>query len=162
MKMSVFQVLFIEIARNHLAGVTNPLRYAMMGTQNHSVMIKLSEKDTGDMHELGTIYYVIETVEKLVAENDLKEVASITLEVGEVSGIIPEYLTDFWLYARKKTELFQETELKIEPIHAVTYCQACGKTYPTIPQGKICSHCGSGNTFLITGNEYNIKEIEAC
>ena len=162
MKMSVFQVLFIEIARNHLAGVTNPLRYAMMGTQNHSVMIKLSEKDTGDMHELGTIYYVIETVEKLVAENDLKEVASITLEVGEVSGIIPEYLTDFWLYARKKTELFQETELKIEPIHAVTYCQACGKTYPTIPQGKICPHCGSGNTFLITGNEYNIKEIEAC
>ena len=108
------------------------------------------------MHELGTIYYVIETVEKLVAENDLKEVASITLEVGEVSGIIPEYLTDFWLYARKKTEL------KIEPIHAVTYCQACGQTYPTIPQGKICPHCGSGNTFLVTGNEYNIKEIEAC
>ena len=55
-----------------------------------------------------------------------------------------------------------ETELKIEPIHAVTYCQACGKTNPTIPQGKICPHCGSGNTFLITGNEYNIKEIEAC
>ena len=114
------------------------------------------------MHELGTIYYVIDTVEKLAAENDLKEVASITLEVGEVSGIIPEYLSDFWLYARKKTELFQQTELKIEPIHAVTYCQACGKTYPTIPQGKICPHCGSGNTVLVTGNEYNIKEIEAC
>ncbi|MBQ9662409.1 MAG: hydrogenase maturation nickel metallochaperone HypA [Oscillospiraceae bacterium] len=114
------------------------------------------------MHELGTIYYVIDTVEKLAAENDLKKVASITLEVGEVSGIIPDYLSDFWLYARKKTELFQETELKIEPIQAVTYCQDCAKTYPTIPQGKICPHCGSGNTFLITGNEYNIKEIEAC
>ena len=125
-------------------------------------MIKFSERDSGDMHELGTIYYVIETVEKLAAENDLKEVASITLEVGEVSGIIPEYLSDFWLYARKKTALFQETELKIEPIHAVTYCQDCGQTYPTIPQGKICPHCGSGNTFLVTGNEYNIKEIEAC
>ena len=125
-------------------------------------MIKFSERDSGDMHELGTIYYVIETVEKLAAENDLKEVASITLEVGEVSGIIPEYLSDFWLYARKKTELFQETELKIEPIHAVTYCQDCGQTYPTIPQGKICPHCGSGNTFLVTGNEYSIKEIEAC
>ena len=32
------------------------------------------------MHELGTIYYVIDTVEKLAAENDLKKVASITLE----------------------------------------------------------------------------------
>ena len=44
------------------------------------------------MHELGTIYYVIETVEKLAEEQDLKEVASITLEVGEVSGITA---TDF-------------------------------------------------------------------
>ena len=114
------------------------------------------------MHELSTIYYVIDTVEKLAVENDLKEVASITLEVGEVSGIIPEYLTDFWLYARKKTERFRETELKIEPLKAVTFCQDCTQTYPTVPQGKICPFCGSGNTFLVTGNEYNIKEIEAC
>ena len=59
------------------------------------------------MHELGTIYYVIDTVEKLAAENDLKEVASITLEVGEVSGIIPEYLSDFWLYARKNPQEYR-------------------------------------------------------
>ena len=114
------------------------------------------------MHELSTIYYVIETVDKLMVENDLKEVGSITLEVGEVSGIIPEYLQDFWLYAREKTEHFKQTELKIKELKAVTYCQDCGQTYQTIPQGKICPHCGSGNTFLVTGNEYNIKEIEAC
>lgn len=113
------------------------------------------------MHELGTIYYVIDTVDKLIVENQLEEVASITLEVGEVSGIIPEYLTDFWLYAREKTEHFKQTELKIETLKAVTYCQDCAQTYPTIPQGKTCPYCGSGNTFLITGNEYNIKEIEA-
>jgi len=113
------------------------------------------------MHELGTIYYVIDTVEKLMVENYLKEVASITLEVGEVSGIIPDYLQDFWLYARKKTEHFQNTELKIEELKAVTYCQDCGQTYPTMQYAKICPYCKSGNTFLVTGNEYIIKEIEA-
>ena len=113
------------------------------------------------MHELGTIYYVIDTVEKLMVENDLKKFGSITLEVGEVSGIIPEYLADFWLYAREKTEYFKETELKIEKLDAVTYCQNCTKTYPTMQYGKECPYCHSGNTFLITGNEYNIKEIEA-
>ena len=41
------------------------------------------------MHELGTISYVIRTVEKLAEENSLSEIASFTLEVGEVSGIIP-------------------------------------------------------------------------
>ena len=113
------------------------------------------------MHELGTIYYVIDTVEKLMVENNLSKVGSITLEVGEVSGIIPEYLQDFWEYARKKTEHFQETELKIEKLEAVTYCQDCGKTYSTMQYKKICPYCQSGNTFLVTGNEYNIKEIEA-
>ena len=113
------------------------------------------------MHELGTIYYVIDTVEKLMVENDLKKVGSITLEVGEVSGIIPEYLADFWLYAREKTDHFKETELKIEKLDAVTYCQNCTKTYSTMQYGKECPYCHSGNTFLITGNEYNIKEIEA-
>ena len=113
------------------------------------------------MHELGTIYYVIDTVEKLMVENNLSKVASITLEVGEVSGIIPEYLTDFWQYAREKSEHFKETGLKIEKLEAVTYCQDCRKTYPTMVYKKICPYCGSENTFLVTGNEYNIKEIEA-
>ena len=44
------------------------------------------------MHELGTVFYVIQEVEKVVEENHLTQVASVTLEVGEVSGIIPYYL----------------------------------------------------------------------
>ena len=113
------------------------------------------------MHELGTIYYVIDTVEKLMVENQLTKVASITLEIGEVSGIIPDYLIDFWQYARAKTEHFKETELKVEELKAVTYCQDCRKTYPTMEFKKVCPYCHSENTFLLTGNEYNIKEIEA-
>ena len=113
------------------------------------------------MHELGTIYYVMETVEKLMVENDLKQVTAITLEVGEVSGIVPDFLLDFWEYARKKNEHFTDTELKIETLEAVTYCEDCQKIYPTMEYKKICPYCGSGNTYLVTGNEYNIKEIEA-
>lgn len=113
------------------------------------------------MHELGTIHYVIDTVEKLAVENELTKIGSVTLQVGEVSGIIPQYLTDYWEYARKKTTYLQEAELLIEPIEAVTYCQNCGQTYPTVKYAKICPHCKSDNTFLVTGNEYIIKEIEA-
>ena len=113
------------------------------------------------MHELGTIHYVIDTVEKLAVENELTKIGSVTLEVGEVSGIIPRFLTDYWEYAKKKTTYLQEAELIIETIHAVTYCQNCGQTYPTVQYATICPHCGSDNTFLVTGNEYVIKEIEA-
>ena len=113
------------------------------------------------MHELGTINYVIDTVEKLAVENQLTKVGSVTLEVGEVSGIIPHFLTDYWEYAKKKTTYLQEAELKIEIIPAVTYCEDCRGTYETITYGKICPHCGSEHTYLLQGNECSIKEIEA-
>ena len=83
------------------------------------------------------------------------------MQVGEVSTIVPEYLSNFWLFARKRSELLKETELKIENLKAVTFCQDCEKTYPTVQYGKQCPYCGEYNTFLITGNEFIIKEIEA-
>ncbi len=113
------------------------------------------------MHELGTVFYVIEQVEKICKENELTVVGSVTLEIGEVSGIIPEFIVDCWNWARAKNELMKNAELKIETLEAVTYCEDCQKTYPTLKYKKICPYCGSEHTYLLTGNEYNIKEIEA-
>ena len=50
-------------------------------------------------------------------------------------------------------------ELKILPIPAVTHCDGCGKDYPTVANGKTCPHCGSTDTWLLRGNEVEIKEI---
>lgn len=113
------------------------------------------------MHELSTINYVIKQVDKICDEQDLTKVGSITLEVGEVSGIIAEYLVDYFNWAKKKNSRMEDCELKIEDLKAVTYCQDCKQTYSTVEFGKECPHCNSKNTFLVTGNEYNIKQIEA-
>lgn len=113
------------------------------------------------MHEMGTVMYVIRTVNQVCEENRLSKVASVTLEIGEVSGILPEYIKNFWQWAVKKEKYLHEAELVIEPIPAVTYCEGCGKTYETVKYGKICPYCGSEHTWLETGNEYNIKEIAA-
>ena len=109
------------------------------------------------MHEVGTVLYVIRAVEKVCVENDLSEVAAVTLEIGEVSGILPEFLRDCWKWAVQKTEHMRSAELKIEPIEAVTYCEDCH----LVCEGPVCPYCGSEHTWLLRGNEYNIKEIEA-
>ena len=114
------------------------------------------------MHELGTVLYIIDTVEKTAEEHSLSEVSSVTVEVGEVSGIVPSYISDFWLYARKNSALLAETEMKIVTLPAVTFCEDCRGAYPTVQYGKRCPHCGSDKTYLLCGNEYNIKEIEGC
>ena len=113
------------------------------------------------MHELGTVFYVIREVEQVVEENHLTKVASVTLEIGEVSGIIPYYLTDCWQWAIQKSQYLKEAELKIETVPAVTFCEDCKQTYPTVKYAKVCPYCQSENTYLVTGNEYIIKEIEA-
>lgn len=38
-------------------------------------------------------------------------------------------------------------------------CIGCGRDYDTVPQGKICPYCGSGETWPRTGNEVNATEI---
>ena len=113
------------------------------------------------MHELSTIYYVIETVEKLMVENDLKKFGSITLEVGEVSGIMTEYFVDCWNWFRRKYDVLKDAELKLEVTKAVTYCEDCQREYETVRYGRICPYCQSERTWLITGSECTIKEIEA-
>ena len=114
------------------------------------------------MHELGIVFHVMDSLEKLAAEHEVSEIKSVTVEVGEVSAVIPYYLTDCWEWARKKRELLQNCEMKVEVLPAVTYCIGCESDYPTVEYGKTCPHCGSTETYLKTGNELNIKEIEVC
>ena len=112
------------------------------------------------MHELGIAFHISDSVEKIAKENNVKAVSRVTLEVGEVSTVIPDYLTDVWNWNRKRTQYLKECELEIEIIKAVTYCEDCKKEYPTVEFGRICPYCKSEKTYLVTGNEINIKEIE--
>lgn len=114
------------------------------------------------MHELGLVTHVVRTIEEVGREEHLTEVASVTLEIGEVSGVIPDYLIDCWKYFRSRSEILKGAELDIETVPAVTMCEDCQKTYPTLEYKKICPYCGGEATYLAAGNEFRIKEIVAC
>lgn len=113
------------------------------------------------MHELGIVFHIIKRVEEVCAENKLSSVASVTLEVGEVSAIVDTYLVDCWKWAVEKAELLKGCELKTEQVPAVTICDDCGKTYRTVEHGRSCPYCSSENTQLVSGSDIVIKEIEA-
>ncbi len=112
------------------------------------------------MHELGIVFPIIDTVKEVAKSNNVKHVNSVTLEIGEVSSVVPAYLEDVWKWAVAKEELLKGASLKIEIVKAVTYCENCGHEYNTVEYAKICPNCGSDRTYLLRGNETNIKEIE--
>ncbi len=113
------------------------------------------------MHELSIVTHVAKTLDELAEENHISKIGSVTLEVGEVSGIMTDYFEDCWNYFKVKHPLLKEAKLKIEIIPAITFCEDCKKEYETVKYGKICPHCGSEHTYLKIGNECTIKEIEA-
>ena len=114
------------------------------------------------MHELGIIFHIIDSVEEVGRENSLSKVSKVTLEIGEVSGVVDEYLGDCWKWASARSKLLDGSELEVEKLPAVTYCENCSEQYSTVKYGKICPNCSSDRTYLLTGNEVSIKEIEAC
>ena len=94
------------------------------------------------MHELGIVFHIIRTVEDVAKQNDVTCIRRVTLQLGEVSGVVESYLQDCWKWAAAKTDLLPGAELTVETIPAITQCQ-------------------SPDTYLVQGNEMLIKEIEA-
>ena len=112
------------------------------------------------MHELGVTFHIMDHLEKVAEENQVTHIHSVTLELGEVSTVIESYLQNCWTWAAKKRPRFADAKLIVETLPAITYCESCEKTYPTVEYGKICPYCGSERTYLVQGSEFNIKEIE--
>ena len=112
------------------------------------------------MHELGIVFYIIRDVKQAAEEHHVEHVSGVVMNIGEVSTIVPEYLTDCWRWAADKEALLKGSELKINFIPAVTLCGDCRQEYETVRYGKTCPYCNSENTWLLQGREVEIKEIE--
>ena len=113
------------------------------------------------MHELGIVFHIAKQVEEVAAENKVKQINEVVLQVGEVSTVIPSYLTDCWDWNCNKSEVLKGCKLTCEQIKAVTFCEGWNQEYETVAHGKICPHCGSEETYLVTGNEVLLKEVVA-
>lgn len=64
------------------------------------------------MHELGIVLNVIDRVEEIAKENKVKKVTKLTLEIGEVSSIVPSYFSDCFEWAKKKRIIWKTPSLK--------------------------------------------------
>lgn len=111
------------------------------------------------MHELGIVFSIINSVENVAKENNVKHVDIVELEIGEVSTIVNSYLEDCWKWAVNRTEILKDCELKIDVIKAINICEDCGEKYSAMSYGRTCPKCLSPHTHIIQGTEVNIKNI---
>jgi len=112
------------------------------------------------MHELGIVYEVIKIVDEFVIANDLTKVDKIILEIGQLSQTIPHFVEACYPAAVSDTP-YQETKLEIIVLPARGECQLCHQIFNVVDHRKICPNCQGEDFRLISGREFNIKEVVA-
>jgi hydrogenase nickel incorporation protein HypA/HybF len=74
------------------------------------------------LHELSVVFEVIKAVDKIAIENQLSEVDTIVLQIGELSSMIPKYVQECFPAATDRTR-FEKTKLEIEILTATALCK---------------------------------------
>jgi len=111
------------------------------------------------VHELGIMFEVVKTVESFARQNGLVEIETLVLQIGELAPVVPHYIEACYPAAVDGTSL-QDTQLKIEIIPANARCHGCGSVYH-LPEHKACPQCGENQREMLSGKEFNIKEVVA-
>lgn len=112
------------------------------------------------MHELGIVYEVIKIVDGFVEDHDIEKVEKIVLEIGQLSQAIPRFIESCYPAAVSETP-YENTQLEIITVPALGKCQACETIYNIIEERKVCPKCHKEDFTLISGDDFNIKEIVA-
>lgn len=111
------------------------------------------------MHEIGMLEQAAKTATKVAEENGIDRVKSITIEVGELSGAMPEIFTEYFPIVAEAFPVLQGAELKLITLPCRGLCLDCNALYRiNLFEGR-CPRCGSQAKKVLGGNQITIKEI---
>lgn len=112
------------------------------------------------MHEMGLTDALLKKVDKIVAEENVSGVNKITLEIGNLSGVVPRFLKECWDAVAYGTA-YQETELVIETVNGTARCEDCKREFEADIDDLRCPYCRGYKLTPLTGRDMTILEIEA-
>ena len=108
------------------------------------------------MHEMSITQSVVELCSQHAAG---RRVLSVTLEVGTLSGVVPEAV-EFCFEAVTSGTLLEGAQLVIDQVPASAFCQACQAIVPIAAYFDPCPTCGGFGLEIRTGEELRIRELE--
>ena len=111
------------------------------------------------MHELSIAQSILDIVRQHVPEQDLTEVRTVRVLVGEGSGVVADSLS-FSFEAIVAHTPMAEARMEIERIPFRLECDACHVVSSNDDGLRLCPECGSASTKILSGTELRVKEIE--
>lgn len=98
------------------------------------------------------------TVLEYAKDNNIQSISEIVCEVGELSLVIPEYVEKLYPVVVKDNEL-KDTKLILETVPGLAECDDCDEIFNVIENEGYCPNCGSFDKTVLSGKDFNIKEI---
>lgn len=111
------------------------------------------------MHELGLVFEMARVIEESLAEEDVTAVDTVVVEIGEVSSVVPHYFESCFPAVHDRP-LFRNARLEMVIIPAIGRCKKCGEEFSIVPTKGYCPRCGSFDKELLSGREFNIREVQ--
>lgn len=109
------------------------------------------------MHELAIMQNVVGVCEREAEKQGFARVEKIVLSIGELSGIVPECLREFFPIAAKGS-VAEGAQIATRVISPEIECPDCG--YAGGIRGFECPACGSTGFRLTHGREFYIDSLE--
>lgn len=110
------------------------------------------------MHEIGIVRSMCKTVLDYAKANNVQRISEIVCEVGELSLVIPEYVEELYPAVAAETPL-KDTKLILESGPGMAECDECDEIFNVVENEGYCPNCGSFEKTVLTGKDFNIKEI---
>lgn len=111
------------------------------------------------MHELSLTLSLIEIAEDHARRENATIITSLTMEIGALSGVIPEAV-EFAFEACSRDTLAEGATLEIRRIPALGHCQECGQECAMESLLDGCTTCDSFALKILKGQEMALIEME--
>ena len=111
------------------------------------------------MHEMAIAEGILDIALDYAAKNQAKRIGSISLLLGEMSGVETEALS-FCFASLVRGTIAEGAELKLHRVPLVGRCRKCGLETPIKHYNFICPSCGEGALDIISGRELRVESLE--
>lgn len=111
------------------------------------------------MHELSLVDSIVTDISGLAERESFKKVKRLRLEIGSMSGVVPESI-EFCFSELSRGSPLEGAELILKKISLRVRCHSCClESEPEIYDIQ-CQSCGSRDVAIIAGKDFKIIDLE--
>lgn len=111
------------------------------------------------MHEIGILYSAAETAARCAEENGLEEIHVISLELGELAGVLPNVFTEYFDYVKAQFPILKNAEMELKTVPGEALCSDCGAMYNIMKNEGKCPCCSSMAKEILSGRDVRLMSI---